>query len=327
MQGRSAEPVPSRIARLVAPRRFDVATQTVGDPPPGTVRVKILACGVCASELHAVQETLESYPVTIGHEPVGIVEAVGEGVAGLAEGIRVTGGFGPSFAESVIADHRSVVVVPDELSTEEAIGEPLGCVIEGRRRTPVVAGDRIALVGAGYMGLLMLQVLGVTGAGHTVVIDPREEARSAGAAFGATETLDPSDASTNDLEERFDVVFEASGTQPGLDLTTRLVREHGVLSILGYHQGAPRSVDMQMWNWKAIDVVNAHVRRRDYLTEAIRRGLELVRLGRIHPGKLITHRFGLDGVGEAFEALASKPNGYIKGIVVPTEISGSRRNP
>jgi threonine dehydrogenase-like Zn-dependent dehydrogenase len=71
-----------------------------------------------------------------------------------------------------------------------------------------------------------------------------------------------------------------------------------------------------MWNWKAIDVINAHVRRLDYLNAAIQRGLELVRLGRVQPGQLVTHRFGLDRVSEAFEALASKPDGYIKSIVV-----------
>jgi threonine dehydrogenase-like Zn-dependent dehydrogenase len=316
MKDHTTEVTTSRIAHLVAPRRFELASQTIADPPPGSVRVKVLACGVCASELHAVEDTLESYPVDMGHEPVGLIEAVGEGVEGLLEGTRVTGGFGPSFAESVITDQRNIVVVPQDLSTEEAIGEPLGCVIEGRRRTPVVAGDRIALIGGGYMGLLMLQVLGATGAGHLLVIDPREEARAAATAYGATEAIDPSEASGG-LEDRFDVVFEATGIQPGLDLATRLVREHGVLSILGYHQGAPRSVDMQMWNWKAIDVVNAHVRRRDYLNEAIRRGLDLVRLGRIQPGKLVTHRFGLDRVGEAFGALASKPDGYIKSIVIP----------
>jgi threonine dehydrogenase-like Zn-dependent dehydrogenase len=316
MENGITEPRPSRIARLVEPRRFELASQTIGAPPPGTVRVRVVACGVCASELHAVEEPLESYPATMGHEPVGIIDAVGEGVTDVREGTRVTGGFGPSFAEHVIADQAHVVVVPDELSADDAIGEPLGCVVEGRRRTPVVLGDRVALVGAGYMGLLMLQVLAVSGAGHTTIVDPREEARTAARTFGASESLDPSEASSSELEEGFDVVFEASGTQAGLDLATRLVREHGTLSILGYHQGAPRSVGMQTWNWKAIDVINAHVRRRDYLNEAIRRGLELVRLGKIHPGQLVTHRFGLERVGDAFEALASKPDGYIKGIVV-----------
>ena len=111
-------------------------------------------------------------------------------------------------------------------------------------------------------------------------------------------------------------MIEATGTQEGLDLATELVREHGILSILGYHQGPRRSVDMQAWNWKALDVVNAHVRRRELLNDAIRGGLELMRLGRLQPGRLVTHRFGLGEVAEAFDALASKPEGFIKAVVV-----------
>jgi threonine dehydrogenase-like Zn-dependent dehydrogenase len=305
---------PSRLARVVGPGRFDVAEQTVGPPARGQVLVRVLACGVCASELHAVQDEHESYPRLIGHEPVGIVEAVGDDVEGISDGARVTGGFGPAFAERILADHRSVVLVPEALSDDDAIGEPLGCVVEGRRRTHVVAGDRVALVGAGYMGLTMLELLTVTGAGHVTVVDPRADARERALALGAAEALTPDDLEWDREEDAFDVAIEASGTQPGLDLATRLVRQHGILSILGYHQAA-RSVDMQAWNWKAIDVVNAHVRRRDLLNEAIRRGLELVRLGRIHPGRLVTHRFGLDGVGDAFDALATKPAGFVKAVV------------
>ncbi len=305
----------SRIARLVAPRSFDVGTQLLQDPPPGHVLVRILACGVCASERHAVEEPLPSYPVEIGHEPVGVIEAIGSGVDTFTQGTRVTGGFGPSFADRVVADAGHVVPVPDGLATIDAIGEPLGCVVEARRRTPVTAGDRIALVGAGYMGSMMLQVLLTTGVGHVTVIEPRADARDTTRALGATEAVDPWDLSSGDADESFDAVIEATGTQDGLDLATRLVVQHGVLSILGYHQGT-RSVDMQAWNWKALEVVNAHVRRRDLLNDAIRRGLDLVRLGRISPGDLVTHRYDLEHVGEAFGALADKPEGFIKAVVV-----------
>jgi threonine dehydrogenase-like Zn-dependent dehydrogenase len=226
----------------------------------------------------------------------------------------VTGGFGPSFADYVIVDHRSVVPVPDGVDTDDAIGEPLGCVLEGRRRTRIEPGDCIALVGAGYMGSLMLQVLLATGAGHTMVVDPREDARRTGIALGADEARTPEDAAGS--EGAFDVVVEATGTQRGLDLATELVAEHGVLSILGYHQGPRRSIDVQAWNRKALDVVNAHVRRRELLNDAIRRGLELVRLGRLQPGRLVTHRFGLDEVAEAFDALVAKPTGFVKAVVV-----------
>ena len=305
---------PSRIARLIGPRTFDVVDQTVGAPGAGQVLVRVLACGVCASELHPVLDAQPSYPVLIGHEPLGIVEAVGEGVDAFAEGARVTGGFGPAFAEHVLADAGHLIAVPDDLADDDAIGEPLGCVVEARRRTPLVAGDRVALVGTGYMGLLMLQLLAVTGAGHVTVIEPRPDARATALALGAAEALAPDEVDRDEAADAFDVTIEASGTQAGLDLASHLVREHGILSILGYHQ-AVRTVDLQVWNWKAIDVVNAHVRRRDLLNDAIRRGQELTRLGKIHPGSLITHRFGLDQVGQAFETLATKPEGFVKAVV------------
>jgi threonine dehydrogenase-like Zn-dependent dehydrogenase len=75
-------------------------------------------------------------------------------------------------------------------------------------------------------------------------------------------------------------------------------------------------VDVEAWNWKAIDVINAHVRRRDLLNEAIRRGLELVQQGRIRPARLVTHRFGLENIDDAFRALSSKPEGFVKAVVV-----------
>jgi threonine dehydrogenase-like Zn-dependent dehydrogenase len=303
----------SRIARLIGPGGFDLTTRTLDPPAPGQVRVRILTTGVCASELHTVMDAQGSYPLSIGHEPTGIVAAVGEGVEGFSPGMRVTGGFGPAFADDVVADHGHLVRVPDEVGPDDANGEPLGCVMEARRRTHVEPGDRIALVGAGYMGLLMLQILMVTGAGEVTIVEPRGDARRNALAFGAADALAP-DTVRPDLDGTFDVVIEATGTQRGLDLATGLVREHGILSILGYHQ-SDRTVDMQQWNWKAIDVVNAHVRRRDLLNDAIRRGLELTRLGRIHPGSLVTHRFGLDAVGDAFAALAGKPEGFVKAVV------------
>jgi threonine dehydrogenase-like Zn-dependent dehydrogenase len=189
-------------------------------------------------------------------------------------------------------------------------------VLEARRRTRITLGDTVALIGVGYMGLLMLQVLVISGAGRTAIVDPRTDALRVGLSLGATEAFAPSELSPSDADQLFDVVIEATGTQEGLDLATRLVREHGVLTILGYHQGPSRSVDLQSWNWKAIDVVNGHVRRRDLLNQSIRRGLELVRLGRLEPKRLVTHRFGLSAVDQAFAALETKPDGFIKAVVV-----------
>lgn len=305
-----------RIARLVGPRSSGVTTDEVGSPAEGEVLVRVLACGVCASELHAWEGPLSAYPVAMGHEPVGVVVEPGSGVTGVAVGDRVTGRAGPAFADYLLADQGDLVVVPSDMSLADAIGEPLGCVVEGLRRTHVGPGDSVAVVGLGYMGLLTLELLHVGQAGRVVAIDPRADARSVALQLGASEALAPGEDEIAARTGAFDVVIEATGRQAGLDAATELVREHGVLTILGFHQGARRTVDLETWNWKSIDVVNAHVRRRDLLTGAIRRGIELVGEGQIQPGRLVTYRFPLEDVDRAFEALASKPPGFIKAIVV-----------
>ena len=115
-----------------------------------------------------------------------------------------------------------------------------------------------------------------------------------------------------------DVVFENSGTAPGLTLASHIVREHGILSVVGWHQGGARQVDMEMWNWKGFNVINAHERRMDYLMDCMRRGLALVAAGRMDTASLVSHRFSLDNVDGAFRALVEKPAGFHKAVVLTT---------
>jgi len=164
------------------------------------------------------------------------------------------------------------------------------------------------------------------GPSRIVAIDVREEARHRALALGADEVYHPDDVPADDLLTRFsewdspkgmDVVIEASGTQAGLTLAGNMVRAHGILSILGYHQGNPREVDVEMWNWKAIDVINAHVRRRADLMESMRIGLALLASGLIDLACLVTHRYDLNGVDQAFADLRDKPAGFVKAVVLP----------
>ncbi len=315
-----------RYSQLVAPQRSEVIDAPTPEPKRGEVLVRITACGVCASELHPWQDGVASYPARLGHEPVGVIESVGPEVTKVAVGDRVTGLCAPSFGDHGIAREEHLLTVPDCLPDHGALGEPLACLVNALRRTPVELGDRVALVGLGYMGLGFLQLLKLRGPGRIVAIDVRKDARRKAHELGADEVYHPSEVPDTysltrfqdwDSDRGFDVVVEASGTQPGLTLAGTLVRAHGVLSILGYHQGGMREVDVQMWNWKAIDVVNAHVRRRDDLMESMRIGLTLEEKGLIDLGSLVTHRFGLDDVDHAYAALRDKPQGFIKAVVKP----------
>jgi threonine dehydrogenase-like Zn-dependent dehydrogenase len=315
-----------RYSQLVAPQQSAVVEEAAREPGESEVLIRIGTCGVCASELHPWMDGVSNYPYRFGHEPVGVVERVGPGVDGLAEGDRVTGLFQKAFSDLCIVREEEILRVPEGVADESALGEPLACLVNAQRRTPIQLADRVALIGLGYMGLGMLQLMKLRVPSKIVAIDIREEARVKARELGADEVYHPSDVPEEyfltefqdwDSERGLDVVVEASGSQPGLTLAGKLVRAHGVLSILGYHQGGDRQVDVQMWNWKAIGVVNAHVRRREDLMESMRIGLALEEKGLIDLGGLVTHRFGLDEVDQAYAALRDKPSGFIKAVVRP----------
>jgi len=315
-----------RFSEIVAPQTSQVVEGHVGDPGPQEVIVRVVLSGVCASELPVWRAASRQVPFRLGHEPFGVVECVGSEVARFRPGQRVTGLFREAFAEYCTVPEELLLPVPDEVSDESAMGEPLACLVNAARRTPVDYADTLVIIGLGYMGLGLLQLLRLRGAARIVAIDVRPKSLEYAQQFGATETytLDevPADLFLTefakwDSDAGAEVVVEASGTPAGLELAGKLVKAHGTLSILGYHQGAPRQVDVGMWNWKAIDVVNAHVRRRADLLESMRIGLELERAGLINTGALVTHRFGLDEVDAAFQALVDKPEGFIKSVVEP----------
>jgi threonine dehydrogenase-like Zn-dependent dehydrogenase len=115
--------------------------------------------------------------------------------------------------------------------------------------------------------------------------------------------------------EGCDRVIEAIGEQWPLDLATELTRERGRLVIAGYHQDGPRQVNMQLWNWRGLDVINAHERDpRVYIT-GMREAVEAVAQGRLDPEPLYTHTFRLDQLDQAMEMMRDRPDGFLKALI------------
>jgi threonine dehydrogenase-like Zn-dependent dehydrogenase len=299
---------------LIAARRSKIEDVEMPVLAANGVMVRVCASGICASELHAWEDAPET-PLRLGHEVAGEVVAVGPEVSGFRAGDRVTGLFHGGFADYAATTADRVLPIPDNLRYEDAFGEPLACAMSAARRTKIDLGDRVAIVGQGFMGLLMLQLVRLKGPAEIVGIDLREDARRMSLSLGADRAVTREAA---DGLGDFDVVVEATGQPDGLALATKLVRLHGVLSILGYHQGGPRSIDMQLWNYKSIEVLNAHERRPDYRMDCMRRALDLARAGRIDLSRLASHSFPIDRIDDAFAALAGKPAGFVKAVMVAT---------
>ena len=307
---------------LTAPKTSRLEQRPVPAPKGNEVRIKVKLCGVCASELHPWLSA--TAPQEFGHEVVGEVVEVGTEVVGLEPQMRVTGLIHKGFADYAIAPASHVIPIPESLSDEAALGEPLSCVMSGMRRTTIDLGDKVAVIGLGYMGLLTLQVAHLKGPAELLAIDTREVSRRRALQYGADGVLEPSQIPSSLLLDTWegipkgygiDVAIEAAGNSHALALAGRMVKEHGILSIVGYHQGKPVPIDMELWNWKALNVLNAHERRHDYQMDCMARGLRLVEAGKLNTASLVTHRFSLEDVDDAYSALLDKPDGFIKSII------------
>jgi threonine dehydrogenase-like Zn-dependent dehydrogenase len=110
-------------------------------------------------------------------------------------------------------------------------------------------------------------------------------------------------------------VIECVGKQWPLDLSGELVGFGGKLIVAGYHQDGPRQVNMQMWNWKGIDVINAHERDPRVQLRGVQEAVEAIASGRLDPGPLYTGEYPLERLGEALDATRDKPGGFVKALV------------
>jgi threonine dehydrogenase-like Zn-dependent dehydrogenase len=189
------------------------------------------------------------------------------------------------------------------------------------RRSEIRRGQTVAVVGVGFLGALLTQLARDAGA-RVVAISRRPFSLDVARASGADETIEMDDHHriidrVRDLTGgRFcDVVVEAVGKQWPLDLSAELTRERGRLVIAGYHQDGPRQCNMQLWNWRGLDVINAHERDPAVYLRGMREAVDAVAGGRLDPSPLYTHTFPLDRLGDALDMTRDRPDGFLKALI------------
>jgi threonine dehydrogenase-like Zn-dependent dehydrogenase len=314
-----------RAAVLEGPGRLKVEHVEIPEPAAGQVRLRLEGCGVCASNLTpwAGPEWMQfpTEPGALGHEGWGLVDAVGPDVDRLSVGDRVAALSFNSYGEYDIAEADAVVKLPASLAGKPFPGEPLGCAMNIFRRSDIRAGQIVAIVGIGFLGAILTRLATDAGA-RVIAISRRAFSLDVARRYGAAEVIPMDDhwaiieAVKRLTEGRLcDRVIEAVGKQWPLDLAGELVREGGKLIVAGYHQDGPRQVNMQMWNWKGIDVVNAHERDPAVAMRGMKEAVDAVASGRLDPSDLYTHSYPLERLGEALDATRDRPDGFVKALV------------
>ena len=314
-----------RAARIVAPRQVEIDEIAVPEPGAGEVRIQVDGCGVCGSNLPLWRgRPWFHYPIepgAPGHEGWGRVDLVGAQVDGVRPGERVAFLSSRAYAEYDIARADSLVRVP--ATTEIFPGEALGCAMNIFRRCGIEPKQTIAVVGIGFLGALLIQLAVAAGA-HVLAISRRPFALQVARRYGAAEALASSDptAVIARVMERTDgsgcsCVIEAAGEQETIDLASELIGVRGRLVIAGYHQDTPRRVNMQLWNWRGIDVINAHERDPRRYVAGMEAAAERVAQGALETESLYTHGFPLENISAAFAALDERPEGFLKSWIQP----------
>ncbi|GAA0891245.1 zinc-binding dehydrogenase [Fulvivirga kasyanovii] len=306
------------------PKSIEYVELTTPQLEKDQLLVKMEGVGLCASNI-PVWEGREwfDYPMepgTPGHEGWGVIEQTGSEVSHFKPGQRVAILQGNAFAEYVAVPASDCVLIPEQLAGVPFPGEPFGCMMNIAERADIREGQTVAIIGLGFLGLGLVKLAKEKGA--RVLALSRRDSSLEMAADDADRCIKMDDhykiiETIQQLTDGkgCDRVIECTGKQWPLDLGTEIIGYYGKFIIAGYHQDDLRKVNMQQWNWKAIDVINAHERDPEKYKSGIRHAIKAIEEGRLDPHKLLTHQFDFNELPEAFNLLADCPEGFIKGYI------------
>ena len=316
---------------------------------PSDVLVRIKACGICATDYKAIKGIRRnvSFPFIAGHEPSGVVAAVGRGAKHFKEGDEVivapsgycgfcphcrvgnqhycqhaftTGGDGPAdvrpgaFAQYMLTEENSIYAKPKGLSFDAAaITEPLSGAWKGVvQYSQTQLGEDMVVIGVGSIGLLCLMVAKAAGAGRLIAVDTSAFARQHALQLGATHAVDPSDGQGREqvykiIPEGPDVVVEAAGPIQAVQLMVDLRRRGTRCNLFGITTHETFELDGGYTHFLEGRMDASFGTTPLAMAKAIR----LMELGLVNPEQIISHRFGLEKLPEALEVMGSPQHNKI----------------
>lgn len=292
---------------------IELIEQDLGDPGAGEVQVAGGACGICSWDIATAKLGNGMKPMAPpGHEGVGYVSKVGSGVSGLKEGDRVAGG---GFATTRNLRAERVHPIPEsDLPDEYWIVEPVACAVTGIDHCSVKAGDRIAVIGCGFMGQLILQGLVRHPLDALVAIDVVQSRLDLASQAGVGDTFLASDVDTSEMKAReFDVVVDTTGSQHGLDMATEIVRRGGKINLFGWIKGDRATFDPGKWHLGGFTVVNSAPGSK--IRETFGPAIRMIHRGFIDLKPLVTHTSTLQEYPKLMARIVSGDETYVKGVV------------
>jgi threonine dehydrogenase-like Zn-dependent dehydrogenase len=299
-----------RCAVWLGGREFGIEERPLPAPGAGEVRVRVHACGVCLTEVHLLDGRLHSVqpPRVFGHEIGGVIEAIGPEVAGLAVGMPVVCAGQGGFAEQIVRPAEWVFPLPAGVSVERAAqAEPLLCCLAAIKKGELRPDAQVLITGAGPIGLMLLQLARNAGAAQVLVSEPSAARRALALQLGATAVLDPRaeplPAAVQALTggRGAEVAFETAGVPVALTDCLAATADEGLVVMVGVHSATDRlTIEPYPFHRR-----NLTLRASYGSTSGVGFGTAAQALNQINLEALISHRFDLDDIAQAFEVARS----------------------
>lgn len=290
----------------------------VSNPQENEVQVQGGACGICSWDIATAKLGNAMVPkAPPGHEGMGRIVKVGRGVKTLKEGDRVAGG---GFATVRNLPASSVYKLPEAstLADEFWIVEPVSCAVTGIDHCRLKPGDRVAVIGAGFMGALLLQGLLHSPVASVVAIDVSSSRLELAKKLGVKTIYNSSQFGYSELVKElktyeFDVVIDTSGAQAGLDLATDIVKKGGLINLFGWIKGNTATFDSTKWHLGGFTVINSSPSSR--LRDPFPTAIALMHEAVFDLRPLVTHIESLEKYPSLMQQILQGDQNYLKGVI------------
>jgi len=329
-------------ANLVEPTKIVVEEADIPEPGPGEIQVKVAVCGICGSDVHAFRgkHPFVSPPIVPGHEFSGSVSKLGEGVKGFSEGerivvepsltcgtcwncrnglynictnLKVLGCQAPgAFAQYISVPADKVYKLPEDMDFDDgALVEPSAVGVHAVRKSQISLGDRVVVLGAGIIGLSIVQAAKIAGAGEIIVAGHHEGRLKVARELGADVTFVAGDT-VQFVRDRYgpdgiDIVYEAVGVGTTINQAIDIVRKGAKVIVVGVFGEHPET-KVGLIQDKEIDMRGALM----YVDGDYQRTIDMISSGKIRTKPLISARFPLERVSEAFDLIRTKRDETLK---------------
>lgn len=307
------------------PNSLKVAEYGLNKIGDNEVLLKVEACGICGTDFHIYKgEAPASAPVIIGHEYAGEIVQVGKNVKGFEEGdkavinpnihcgycefckvgkinlctnlralgVTINGGLAQY---SIVPSSQAYIVRKNFPIDQAAFAEPLSCCVQGINQAEIKLGDSVAILGAGTIGLMMLQLAKISGASKVIMVEPNQVKRNIALELKADYVLDPF---SSEFNENFlsitsggaDVVIECVGNSEAVKSAFEYVKKGGTIVIFGLSPAHTKiDLDLQMFFHKELNVIGSLLNPFTFQT-----AVDLLTSGKVKVDSFNLNRFSLD---------------------------------